>query len=115
MPPETQFLRRREAGEYLKSRYGFCSPKSLGKLATVGGGPEYHKAGPAVVYAVPKLDEWALARLSGPCQSRPQKVMQRRPFPRPQKVMHLLYSWREMPETASLAANPLGRRTAPTA
>jgi hypothetical protein len=69
MPPAIQFLRRREAGEYLKSRYGFCSPKSLGKLATLGGGPEYHKAGPAVVYAVPKLDEWALAQLSGPCQS----------------------------------------------
>ena len=45
MPPE--FMSRRDAGAYLKGKYGFSSKKTLDKLATVGGGPEYHKAGPA--------------------------------------------------------------------
>lgn len=38
-----QFLRRSEAGEYIRKRYGFCSEKMLGKLATCGGGPIFIK------------------------------------------------------------------------
>ncbi len=56
-----KFLRRKEAAEYLRSRYGFCSANALAKLATVGGGPPYHKAGPMIVlYAPADLDAWAM-------------------------------------------------------
>ncbi len=33
-----QYLRRKQAGEYLKGKYGFGSEKTLAKLACVGGG-----------------------------------------------------------------------------
>ena len=73
MGDTTSFLRRKEAGEYLKSKYGFCSDRALGKYATTGGGPEFRKAGifprSPVVYERAKLDEWALAKISGPCQT----------------------------------------------
>jgi len=59
------FLRRNEAAAYLRSRYGFGTSRSLAKLACVGGGPEYHKAGTKMVlYEPSKLDEWARNRIS---------------------------------------------------
>jgi hypothetical protein len=65
-----QYLRRRQAGEYLKGKYGFGSEKTLAKLACLGGGPDFVKAGPAVVlYEPSKLDEWALAKISAPQRS----------------------------------------------
>jgi hypothetical protein len=64
-----QYLRRKQAGEYLKSRYGFGSEKTLAKLASVGGGPEFRKAGVAAVYEPAKLDEWALAKIGAPQNS----------------------------------------------
>jgi hypothetical protein len=64
-----QFLRRKAAGEYLKSKYGFGSEKTLAKLASIGGGPEFRKAGAAVIYEIPKLDEWALAKIGAPQRS----------------------------------------------
>jgi hypothetical protein len=67
------FLRRREAGQYLKDKYGFCSDRSLGKYATVGGGPEFRKVGihprSPVIYERAALDAWALGKMSGPCES----------------------------------------------
>jgi hypothetical protein len=73
MDDTPSFLRRKEAGQYLKSKYGFSSDKSLGKLATVGSGPEFRKVGQGrtspVVYEREKLDEWVLAKLSAPLQS----------------------------------------------
>lgn len=62
----SQFLRRKQAGEYLKGRYGFGSEKTLAKLACVGGGPEFRKAGTAALYEPTKLDEWALAKIGAP-------------------------------------------------
>lgn len=59
----TQYLRRKQAGEYLKSQYGFGSEKSLAKLATVGGGPLFHKAANAAIYRPEDLDSWALAKI----------------------------------------------------
>jgi hypothetical protein len=61
-----QFLRRNAAGEYLKKKYKFGSERTLAKLASVGGGPEFRKAGTIVLYEVPKLDEWALAQIGRP-------------------------------------------------
>jgi hypothetical protein len=62
-----QYLRRKQAGEYLKAKYGFGSEKTLAKLACLGGGPEFRKAANAAIYEPAKLDEWALAKI-GPSQ-----------------------------------------------
>jgi hypothetical protein len=69
-----QYLRRKEAGEYLKSRYGHGSPWTLAKLATLGGGPIYRKFGRIVLYDPSDLDSWALARLSAPLRSTSDEV-----------------------------------------
>ena len=64
-----QYLRRRAAGEYLKSKYGFCSEKTLAKLACIGGGPIFRKAANAAIYAPEDLDVWAIAKISKPRHS----------------------------------------------
>ena len=64
-----QYLRRRQAGEYLKDKFGFGSEKTLAKLACIGGGPEFRKAGTAALYEPAKLDEWALAKIGAPQSS----------------------------------------------
>jgi hypothetical protein len=63
------FLRRKAAGEYLKSKFGFGSEKSLAKLASVGGGPEFRKAGTAALYEMEALDRWAMSRIGRPQSS----------------------------------------------
>jgi hypothetical protein len=64
-----KYLRRRQAGLYLREKYGFGSEKTLAKLACLGGGPEYCKAGPTVLYEPRILDEWALAKIGVPQRS----------------------------------------------
>ena len=49
-------LRRKQAAEYLKGRYGVGSVGTLAKLASIGGGPIYIKLGGAVVYDPADLD-----------------------------------------------------------
>lgn len=63
---EPIFLRRRDAAKYLKEKFGFCSEAMLAKLACVGGGPEFRKAGTAAIYEPAKLDEWALTQIGAP-------------------------------------------------
>ena len=64
------FLRRSEAGQYLKAKYGFCSERSLAKLACLGGGPAYRKLGQrTVLYAPADLDDWAEGLMSRPVRS----------------------------------------------
>lgn len=61
------FLRRADAAGYLRQKYGFGSPRTLAKLACVGGGPAFRKAGARIVlYERAELDQWALSRLSAP-------------------------------------------------
>jgi hypothetical protein len=63
-----QFLRRVEAAAYVTDRYGFpCSRQWLAKLAVVGGGPVFRKAGRYPIYRLDDLDRWAQARI-GPVQ-----------------------------------------------
>lgn len=70
----TQYLRRKQAGEYLKSRYGFGSAKTLAKLAVVGGGPEIFYAGARTpLYVEEKLDAWARSRISRPVRSTSER------------------------------------------
>ncbi len=63
--PAKRFLRRQDAGRYLKERYGFGSARSLAKLAVYGEGPLFRKAGAAVLYELDELDRWALAQIGG--------------------------------------------------
>jgi len=58
-----QYFRRKDAGEYLKSKYGFGSEKSLARMATQGGGPAFRKAGRLVLYEPSSLDDWANAKI----------------------------------------------------
>jgi hypothetical protein len=64
-----QFLRRKAAGEYLKSKYGFGSERTLAKLACLGGGPLFRKAANAAIYRPEDLDAWALAKIGAPQKS----------------------------------------------
>ena len=65
-----RYLGRAEAAQYVRSRYGFpCSRQWLAKLAVLGGGPIFRKAGRNPVYAPADLDDWAMARIGEPQQS----------------------------------------------
>jgi len=62
---EKRFYRRDEAAHYLRAKYGFATARSLAKLATIAGaGPEFRKAGTAVLYERDALDRWAESRIS---------------------------------------------------
>jgi hypothetical protein len=57
--------RRRAAAHYIQETHGIpCSPNTLAKLACVGGGPAFYKAGRIPLYADPDLDNWAESKLS---------------------------------------------------
>ena len=71
---QPQFLRRKDAGEYLKSKFGFGSERTLAKLASVGGGPEFRKRNVTVLYEPEALDRWALAKIGAPQSSTSSKA-----------------------------------------
>nr|WP_246686672.1 MULTISPECIES: hypothetical protein [unclassified Methylobacterium] len=57
-------LRRWEASRYLLNEHGIeMAIATLAKLACLGGGPPFQKAGRVPLYPVDLLDKWALARL----------------------------------------------------
>jgi hypothetical protein len=65
-----RFFRRAQAGAYVERTYGFpCSRQWLAKLAVIGGGPVYRKAGRTPIYVPEDLDAWALARIGAPQRS----------------------------------------------
>ena len=65
-----RFMRRAESAHYVQTTYGFpCSRQWLAKLAVIGGGPVYRKAGRTPIYAPKDLDAWAVARIGGPQRS----------------------------------------------
>ena len=58
------YLRRREAAQYLRGHWGLpCSEKYLAKLACVGGGPVYRRAGRIPLYTTADLDDYATAKV----------------------------------------------------
>ena len=60
-----RLLRRVEAARYIEDRWGYpCSPLTLAKLAVIGGGPPFRKAGRYPLYDPPHLDEWVRSKLS---------------------------------------------------
>ena len=58
-------LRRRDAAaEYIQSEWSIpCKPKTLAKLAVIGGGPVFRKAGRTPLYPEDALDDWAKSKL----------------------------------------------------
>ena len=57
-------LRRKEAAIYVAKNWGVpLSYRTLAKLAVVGGGPAYRKAGRFPLYDEADLNEWVRARL----------------------------------------------------
>ena len=72
------FMRSGPAGAYLEEKYGFGSKRSLDKLATVGGGPRFFKAGAARLYTIETLDEFASAKIGKAQASTAENV---RPTP----------------------------------
>ena len=59
-------LRRAEASTYLKDTHGIeRTPATLAKYATVGGGPEFRKAGRVPIYTTLALDVYA-AEITSP-------------------------------------------------
>ncbi|MCW2315103.1 hypothetical protein M2322_000623 [Rhodoblastus acidophilus] len=68
--PTARPLRRDAAAEYIREKFGFpCSTQWLAKLAVIGGGPIYVKAGRFPMYQPSDLDAWARSRMSAPKRS----------------------------------------------
>jgi hypothetical protein len=64
------YLRRQAAAEYLRTQWGVpCSPKTLAKLACVGGGPVYRLFGRIPLYSPLDLDAYAKGKLGKPVRS----------------------------------------------
>jgi hypothetical protein len=72
-------LRRDEASAYLKATWGIDrKPSTLGKYASVGGGPKFEYAGRIPLYPQDQLDIWARSMLSELCDSTTDKPSSRR-------------------------------------
>jgi hypothetical protein len=65
-----QYLRRKDASTYLREQWGVPrAPRTLAKLASIGGGPEMVYAGRIPLYSPESLDEYAIAQFSRPVRS----------------------------------------------
>jgi hypothetical protein len=73
-PSEEQFLRRRQAADYLQSKYGFGAMATLAKGTVTGDTPCYPKAGKMVLYTKASLDEWALRKIGPPQRSTSEQL-----------------------------------------
>lgn len=72
---ETKFYRRADAANYLKATYALqVSQAYLAKLAVIGGGPSFHKAGRWPIYSREALDSWATHRLGQAVSSTAEYV-----------------------------------------
>ena len=77
---DRRFLRRADAARYVETTYGFpCSRQWLAKLAVIGGGPIFRKAGRTPLYARRDLDGWAHARIGAPQRSTSDRPSPREP------------------------------------
>ena len=68
-----RLLRRKDAAQFLRERFGVGSAATLAKLAVVGGGPPFRKLGRLPLYAPDDLEAWARAKISGPRASTSDK------------------------------------------
>jgi hypothetical protein len=68
-----RLMRRNAASEYLLDTWGIeRAPSTLAKLACLGGGPRYRKAGRWPLYDPADLDLWARDLLGEPLRSTSQ-------------------------------------------
>jgi hypothetical protein len=68
--PTPRYFRRADGARYIRETWGLpCSSKWLAKLAVVGGGPVYRKAGRFPIYLQSDLDAWAESRIGAPRRS----------------------------------------------
>jgi hypothetical protein len=66
----SRLLRRKAASQYLLEKHGIeRAPGTLAKLAVIGGGPIFRRAGRIPLYLASDLDAWVLSLLSGPMRS----------------------------------------------
>ncbi|MDO9225633.1 MAG: DNA-binding protein [Pseudomonadota bacterium] len=72
--PETKFLDRGEAAQYLTERGLRVTKGTLQKWATTGGGPVYRRFGHRAVYLTTDLDVWAQEKLSAPRRTAPARA-----------------------------------------
>jgi hypothetical protein len=65
-----KLLRRKAASDYLREAHGLeRAPSTLAKLAVIGGGPIFRRAGRIPLYSPEDLDAWAESLLSAPMRS----------------------------------------------
>jgi hypothetical protein len=68
------YLRRDKAAQHVRDTWGLpCSTKWLAKLAVVGGGPIFRKAGRTPIYSPTDLDTWAQSRIGAPQKSTSER------------------------------------------
>jgi hypothetical protein len=65
-----KLLRRTAASHYLEETWGVSrAPSTLAKLAVIGGGPIFRRAGRVPLYSTGDLDKWVASKLSAPMRS----------------------------------------------
>jgi hypothetical protein len=70
-----RLLRRKAASDYLRETHGLERASStLAKLAVIGGGPIFRRAGRIPLYSPEDLDAWAESLLSAPMRSTSEAV-----------------------------------------
>ena len=75
MTATPKYFVRNRAACYVRETWGLpCSPRWLAKLAVVGGGPVFRKAGKTPLYAPADLDAWAQSRIGVPQKSTSTKA-----------------------------------------
>jgi len=79
LKPKPPYRRRADASEYLEKEHGIQrSPKTLAKLACLGGGPPMVYDGRIPLYWDASLDVWAAEQLTPPVSSTAEKSCVRR-------------------------------------
>jgi hypothetical protein len=61
--PPRRDMTRCEAAQYTTDHWFPCSPKTLAKLAVIGGGPSFRKAGRVPLYSEASVDGWAAGKI----------------------------------------------------
>ena len=73
-----KLLRRKAASDYLRETHGLeRAPSTLAKLAVIGGGPVFRRAGRIPLYSPEDLDCWAASLLSAPMRSTSEAALVR--------------------------------------
>lgn len=77
----SNLCRRKAAAKYVNDKTGFCTPGTLAKLATIGGGPKFRYLSRYPVYTTPDLDAWIESLLSGKVASTSERITRKTELP----------------------------------